>query len=123
MFVILADDQYDVRCALRLILEQEADLELASEAANSTELLAQLGDACPDLLLLDWELPGLDVAELLATARQQCPDVKIIALSGRPEACEQAMQAGVPGFVSKGDPPERLLDAVRCVLRVSSRRS
>ncbi|MCC6801954.1 MAG: response regulator transcription factor [Anaerolineae bacterium] len=123
MFVILADDQYDVRCALRLILEQEADLELASEAANSTELLAQLGDTCPDLLLLDWELPGLGVAELLAAARRQCPDVKIIALSGRPEACEQAMQAGVPGFVSKGDPPERLLEALRSVLRISSRRS
>lgn len=123
MLVILADDQYDVRCALRLILEHDAALELASEAINSTELLAQLGAACPDLLLLDWELPGLGNAELLASIRQICPAVKVIALSGRPEACEQAMQAGVPGFVSKGDPPERLLDEVRRVLHMPPDRS
>lgn len=117
MFVIIADDQNGVRCALRLVLEQEADLELASEVINTTELLAQLSTVCPDLVLLDWELPGLTNLDLLARIRQVCPGVKIIALSGRPEACEQAAQAGIQGFVSKGDPPERLLDMVRVVLR------
>ncbi len=121
MFVILADDQFDVRCALRLLLEQEADLELVSEAVNTFELLSQLSTACPDLVLLDWELPGLPVLELLASVQRICPDTRIIALSGRPEACEQAAQAGVPGFVSKGDPPERLLTVVRRVLRASNR--
>lgn len=121
MFVILADDQFDVRCALRLLLEQEADLELVSEAVNTFELLSQLSTACPDLVLLDWELPGLPVLDLLAGVQHICPDTRIIALSGRPEACEQAAQAGVPGFVSKGDPPERLLAVVRRVLRASNR--
>ena len=121
MFVILADDQFDVRCALRLLLEQEADLELVSEAVNTFELLSQLSTACPDLVLLDWELPGLPVLDLLAGVQRICPDTCIIALSGRPEACEQAAQAGVPGFVSKGDPPERLLAVVRRVLRASNR--
>lgn len=120
MFVILADDQFDVRCALRLLLEQEADLELVSEAVNTFELLSQLTTACPDLVLLDWELPGLPILDLLASVRRICPDTRIIALSGRPEACEQAAQAGVPGFVSKGDPPERLLAVVRRVMRASS---
>lgn len=120
MFVILADDQFDVRCALRLLLEQEADLELVSEAVNTFELLSQLSTACPDLVLLDWELPGLPILDLLASVRRICPDTRIIALSGRPEACEQAAQAGVPGFVSKGDPPERLLAVVRRVMRASS---
>jgi len=122
MLVILADDQYNVRSALRLLLEQEADLELVGEAVNSTELLAQLGAACPDLVLLDWELPGLTIADLLANIRQVCPEAKIIALSGRPEACEQAAQAGVPVFVSKGDPPELLLAEVRSILNGSSTR-
>lgn len=123
MFVILADDQYDVRCALQLLLEHEAELVLAGEATNSTELLAQLSGVCPDLILLDWELPGLPIIDLLTSIRQICPGVRIIALSGRPEACGQAAQACVPGFVSKGDPPERLLAVMRRVLQRPSDRS
>ena len=64
------------------------------------------------LVLLDWELPGLEADGLLPTLRELCPRLKVIALSGRPEARHAALDAGVDAFVSKGDPPERLLAAV-----------
>ncbi len=113
MYIVLADDDNDVRQALRCLLEDECDFELASEAKNTDELLRLLAGSCPDLVLLDWELPGLDGCELLTRIHEICPEVKVIAMSAYPEACEQAAFAGVQWFVSKGDPPERLLTAIR----------
>ena len=112
MRVLLADDQSKVRSALRLLLEQEPELSGVSEATDADELLAQVGTFRPDIVLLDWELPGLEADGLLPTLRELCPRLKVIALSGRPEACRAALAAGADAFVSKGDPPERLLAAV-----------
>ena len=112
MRVLLADDQSKVRSALRLLLEQEPELSGVSEATDADELLAQVGTVCPDIVLLDWELPGLPRHDLLSTLRARCPHLKVIALSGRPEARQAALAVGADAFVSKGEPPERLLAAV-----------
>ena len=113
MRVLLADDQAKVRSALRLLLEQQPELEVVGEAAEVGGLLAQVRAIRPDLVLLDWELPGLQTVSLLPALRDLCPHLRVVALSGRPEARQAALDAGVDAFVSKGDPPERLLAAVR----------
>jgi DNA-binding NarL/FixJ family response regulator len=113
MRILLADDQPGVCSALRLLLEQEPGLRVVGEAAEAEELLAQMQAACPDLVLLDWELPGLDAASLPSALRLRYPQLRVIALSGRPEARQAALQAGADAFVSKGDPPERLLATLR----------
>ena len=112
MRVLLADDQSKVRSALRLILEQQPDLNVLGEAVDAQGLLDWVRLVCPDVVLLDWELPGLPRHDLLSTLRARCPHLKVIALSGRPEARQAALAAGADAFVSKGDPPEQLLAAV-----------
>ena len=112
MRVLLADDQSKVRSALRLVLEQQPGVSILGEAVDVTGLLDWVKAACPDVVLLDWELPGLGVARLLPALRELCPGLAVIALSVRPEARRAALDAGVDAFVSKGDPPERLLAAV-----------
>jgi len=72
---------------------------------------------CPDLVLLDWELPGLAGPRLLITLRATCPDLLVIVLSGRPGAQRAALAAGADAFASKSDPPERLLAATGRVAR------
>ena len=112
MRVLLADDQSKGRSALRLLLEQDPGIQVLGEAVDTTGLLDWVKVACPDLVLLDWELPGLEADSLLPTLRELCPRLSVIALSGRPEARRAALDAGVDAFVSKGDPPERLLAVV-----------
>ena len=112
MRVLLADDQTKVRSALRLLLEQEPGLSVVGEAAEAEDLLAQVAATQPDLVLLDWELPGLRTDDRLSVLRALCPQLKVIALSGQPEARRAALSAGADAFVSKGEPPERLLAAV-----------
>jgi DNA-binding NarL/FixJ family response regulator len=112
MHILLADDETQVRSALRLLLEQDRGLSVVGEAAEAGEVLDRLQATCPDLLLLDWELPGQKGGDLLLAVGRCCPALAVIALSGRPEARRAALAAGVDAFVSKGDPPERLLAAV-----------
>ena len=81
MRVLLADDQSKVRSALRLLLEQEPGMSVVGEAVEDEDLLAQVEATQPDLVLLDWELPGLRTDDWLSTLRTLCPRLKVIVCS------------------------------------------
>jgi DNA-binding NarL/FixJ family response regulator len=110
--VLLADDQSKVRFALRVLLERRSGLKVVGEATTAEDLLVQTEMACPDLVLLGWELPGLAATSSLSALRMTCPDLLVIALSGRPEARRASLDAGADAFVSKAYPPDRLLAAI-----------
>ena len=112
MRILIADRQAKVRSALRLLLEQQPGLRILGEAVDATGVLDWIKVACPDVILVGWDLPGLQVPDTLAQLRAVRPHLAIVALSGRPEAYSAAMAGGVDAFVSKGDPPERLLAAL-----------
>jgi CheY-like chemotaxis protein len=95
MRIIVADDQAAVRSALCLLLEQEARLAYCAEAESAAQVL-DLIKIPSDHLLLDWELPGLDMAELVPALRAARPEMQIVALSGRPEARREAAARASP---------------------------
>ena len=98
---------------INLLLEQVPGVHVVGEAANAVGLIGQVEAACPNVVLLDWELPGLEAPELLAALRAWRPHVRVIALSGRLQARPEALAAGADAFVSKSDPPERVVMAVK----------
>ena len=112
MRILLADGRPKVRFALGVLLRRQPQLEVVGEVSNAYQLIAQVGALCPDLLLLGWELPGLPALDSLTVLREACPGLSVIALSGRPEARQAALAAGADGYVSKVDPPDRLLAAI-----------
>ena len=114
MRVLLADDRSKTRFALRLLLERQPGIQVVGEAADAEELLAQAKATLPNVVLLDWELPNFTAnSSTLSALRGVCPHLCVIVLSGRPETRMAALAAGADAFVSKADPPERLLAAVR----------
>ena len=104
MRILLADNESKVRSALRLLLEHEEGVSVIDEVAHGDELLTILPQSSSTLLLLDWELPGPPMSEILSHLRRSGKSIKIIALSGDPEAEQEAISAGVDGFISKGKP-------------------
>ncbi len=112
MRVLLADGQTKVRSALRLLLEQEPGLSVVGEVTDMDSLLAELDETRPDLLLLDWGLPGLCTADQPAALSEYYPRLKVVVLSVHPEEQCAALAAGADAFVSKCNPPERLLAAL-----------
>jgi DNA-binding NarL/FixJ family response regulator len=106
--ILIADDQPKVRFALRVILERQSGLSIIGEASDAIDMLTQLKSLRPNVLIMDWELPGLAGSSLYAL-RVILPDTTIIALSSRPENQRLALGFGANGFVSKTAPPETLL--------------
>jgi DNA-binding NarL/FixJ family response regulator len=113
MKILLADDQKEVRSALRLLLEQQPQVDRVTEVSDLNDLLQQVWGDRPDLVLLDWELPhSVAPRALISAMRTLKPEIKVVALSGRLEARQQALRAGVDAFISKCEPPEQLLAAL-----------
>jgi DNA-binding NarL/FixJ family response regulator len=116
MRVLLANDQQWLRSALRLLLEEEPNVEVVGEVDEASTLPATTQSLAPDLLLLDWELSGMKSnrlrQQLITTLRSIQPTLYIIMLSGNQEANRYWLVAGVDAFVSKGEPPDHLLAAL-----------
>jgi DNA-binding NarL/FixJ family response regulator len=112
MRILLADSQSRVRFALRSLLEEQPRFVVVGEAADGQALLAQVEAACPDLVLIDWDLPGMAPVDLVDALQRTCPGLHVIALSSHPEVEPEALAAGVYAFVSKAGPPEPLLAAI-----------
>jgi len=117
--IVIADARPRVRFGLRVLLEQQPGWRIAGEAMDAQTLLRQIRHGCPDLVLADWELPGMRAPELLATLRLGCPRVKVIFMSGKDELRQAALQAGADLFAYKADPPENLLRLIRGLTEVA----
>jgi len=113
MEILLADGQSNVRFALRVLLEREPGYLVVGEAADRNSLFRGLVMTLPDVVVLGWELPGMPRLDPLAPMRGLSPNLIVIALSARTEARAAALAAGADAFVSKSDPPEHLLEAIR----------
>lgn len=110
--ILLADDQEAVRRALRLLLEEEASCIIAGEVPDAAGLMAAVKSKAPDVVLLDWELPGLQAETLLPLANREGAPIPVIAMSSRPEAPAAAFSAGVDAYISKGKPAEEVLATI-----------
>ena len=111
--IILADDDLNVRSALKLLLENEAGLDVVGEAENAQDLIRQAEVCCPEIILLDWELPTLRVEEDVQELKDCNPHLRLVAMSGRPESRQSALRSGADAFICKGDSPEHLLSVIK----------
>ena len=119
--VLIADSRAHARSAMRLLLAQEPDVVVMGEAADMDTAVSAIAACHPDVVLLDWELPGKSPGQngdsAVGGLRAASPELFVIALSGLPEARQEALAAGADAFVSKGDPPEKLLAAIEACRR------
>jgi DNA-binding NarL/FixJ family response regulator len=111
--ILLADDNPEICSALRLLLETRLDLELITEARDMDHVLAQVEDIHPDLVILDWELPGRPTRERISVLRALVPDLKVIVINTRLEIQQQVLSEGADAFICKTDSPYKLLDALK----------
>jgi DNA-binding NarL/FixJ family response regulator len=115
MDIVLASQDHDLRLALEMLLREESGAYVVGTVSHSQALLALIRTVCPDLVLLDWDLPGQPSTEVLAQVKSADCTPKIVVLSKDGDAQEVALAAGADAFVVKGDPPRQLLAALRHV--------
>jgi DNA-binding NarL/FixJ family response regulator len=111
MRVFVADNQPEVRSALRLLL-QDLDMQVVGEAANWATALAQTSGTQPDIVVVEWDMIPADTS--LAELRATCPAAIVIVLISHLDARHQAaLSAGADSFISKGEAPDRVADRLR----------
>ena len=112
--VLMADDHPIVRRGLRQVLEEQAGMKV-DEVASFPALREYLSKRCPDVLLLDINMPGGNGLEMVGELKRNYPRLPVLVLSVHPEeqAGVRAMLSGAKGYQSKGTEPENLVEAVQ----------
>ena len=115
--VLVADDQSMVRAGFRMLLADEADIEVVAEASNGKEAVEKAARFDPTVVLMDIRMPELDGLEATRRILAADPDARVLVLTtfDLDEYVYEALRAGASGFVLKDDPPEQLIAAVRTV--------
>jgi len=115
--ILLADDHARVRRGLEMVLRLESDFELVGSVANGAEAVALARDCQPDIALLDLKMPRMDGIHATREIKRLSPRTRIILLTGIDASAEieQAVQAGVDGYVLKEVEPQELIYAIRTV--------
>jgi DNA-binding NarL/FixJ family response regulator len=118
---VVADDHRLLPEAVRALLEPDADIEIAGVAYEAERILTVVGEAKPDLLLLDPHMPRMDGLALLDNLRASHPEVAVMLLSESldPELKAAALARGAKGVIVKGSDPAALAPALRAAVRIS----
>ena len=113
MRIILADQHVQPRSALKRLLEEQPEFDLIGEAVDAQGLLLLAEKHLADLVLLDSELPGVYIEDLIASLHALEPPPIVIVMSSESENSRKMLKAGADVFVSKGDEPEWLLETLQ----------
>ena len=122
MRIILADHHEHPRWALKTLIEEQPDFILVGEAVDSQGLLTLAGELVADLVLLDRELPGLFIDDLIARLHALNPRPILVVMSSEIESGRRMLRAGADSFVSKSDQPDWMLEKLQHYAQQTERR-
>ena len=113
--LMLVDDHDMVARALKIVLEDEPDIDVVAVANSAAQAVAIATTARPDLILMDYYLPDGDGASAAARIRSDNPNITVVLLTGSadPDALQRAVDAGCAGYLDKSGPLDELAAAIR----------
>ncbi|MFI3188822.1 phosphate regulon transcriptional regulatory protein PhoB [Crenothrix sp. D3] len=117
--ILVVEDEDAIRAMLIMVLEQAGFKPVA--AADAQEAQNALDDALPDLILLDWMLPGISGVEWARRLKKEpmYRDIAIILLTARGEEEDKVrgLEIGADDYMTKPFSPKELVARIRAVLR------
>lgn len=119
MKIVLIDDHEIYRIGLRSLLQAEPNFEIVGEAANSEEGLETIEAVQPDVVVVDYAMPGITGLEVLDKIRKKYPNIRVIMLtaSKSESVLAEALESGAHGVILKQDTSNQLVQAVETVYR------
>jgi DNA-binding NarL/FixJ family response regulator len=115
--ILIVDDHGPVRKALRGLLEARLEFQVAGEATNGLQAIAQAHAIRPDVILMDISMPEMDGIEATRRLHAEAPSIVIFGLSmqPRPEGRHAIEDAGAAGFFTKGVDMPRLINQLLAI--------
>jgi DNA-binding NarL/FixJ family response regulator len=117
--ILILDDHPVTRYGLTQLINQEPDLLVCGDAESAAQALAAIKSVPPDLVLADITMPGKSGFEFIKDLQTQYPTVPVLVISMHDERiyAERVLRAGGRGYIMKNEGGERVLEAIRQVLK------
>ncbi len=120
--VMIADDDLNIRDALRELLESEAGIEVVAVARDAAEAVEAAAQLHPDVAILDVKMPGGGGPRAARDILAESPGTRIVALSayGDRASILEMLSAGASAYLVKGSMPDEVTQTIQRVLRGES---
>lgn len=117
--LMIVDDHAVVRRGLAMVLRMEPDIEIVGEAENGIRAVELAKQVQPELVLLDFVMPGMDGEATARALQAAAPQIRILMLTGvtLDERILDMLASGVDGYVMKDIEPDELAQAIRTVAK------
>ena len=115
--VLLADDHTLLRRAVARVLHENSAITVVAEVGNADDAITAALRFAPNVVVLDIDMPGVASFDAARTITARVPSAKILFLSAftHDRYIEAALACGALGYLSKNEPPEKVIDAIRAV--------
>ena len=115
--ILLADDHAVVREGLKALVNAEPDMEVIGEARDGRTAWHKVVELRPDVAVIDIAMPELNGIQATEKVKQECPQVKVLALTAHQEKgyLDQLLKVGASGYMLKLSAANELIQAIRSV--------
>jgi len=113
--IVLVEDNQVFREALELLLSLRSDVEVVSSVGDGAAAVEAAQRTQPDVVLMDYRLPGLDGVQATKAVREACPGVAVVCLTASANAHERdaMLDAGAVTCLTKDQDLDEIMDAIR----------
>lgn len=117
--VFIVEDHVAIRQSYILLLTRMGNLQVCGEATSAEEALAKIPVAAPDIVLIDFSLPGMSGLDLVQQLQRKSPELPMIVISGHNENvfANSVVAAGAASYLVKEEAPARLVETIYQVLQ------
>src|SRR3954451_5454367 len=117
--VVLVEDNDVFREALELLLALRGEIEVVATVADGADAARVVAEVRPDVVLMDYRLPGLDGVQATRALREACPGTAVVRLtaSANPREREALVEAGAVDCLQKDDGLDAIIAAVHNAAR------
>lgn len=116
--ILICEDDAEKRSYLRLLLQGQDGYQLCGEFERGEEAVSAIDALCPDVVIMDIQLPGISGIESTKLIKEAQPDVYIImyTIYEDEDNLFDALCAGASGYMLKKTAPQRLIDSIQEVM-------
>ncbi len=117
--IVLVEDNDVFREALELLLGLRPEMNVIASVGDGAEAARTAGELCPDVVLMDYRLPGLDGVQATQAVLEACPETAVVCLTASVNAREREAlrEAGAVACLEKDEGLDAIVSAIRDAAR------